>query len=512
MAQPPAVTNFIVTDQTYRTINLQWDLITPITLITNYHLYVELDAITRSNMITRPRVSNTHTINDYPFGGGPFLVPNTLYYITIRGHLNGAPLGPETQISHRTSELLAPQGIFSPTQTTTTITTNWEQYEDYAVLTNLEFFIDTFDPPTTSTLFSKAATTRNVGGLQPNTLYYINLTALIAEAGQPTYTSPPATLQVATRTAPPTNLIASNATFTSITISWTNPVQAPTNILLAISTTPGVFTNSVTLDPGIATYVWTGLDQGTTYYFRVVNVNVTGVETAGIFANLATLTVDPVQSILYTGITASGFTANFTYGATLPDEIGYRIGTTNPPTGDYTYIARAPELAFTDKIEETFYYLQVVARIGVDDSTPLVAGVFTSNAIPTNFTPSSAPTDTTITMGWDVSPAPTTGYEIWISLEEGVFTDPPVTLGVVQTYQFTELQPETEYFFKLVDLGTASPSPPAFSVAETAAAPSVNPENFLMYIYKATDGFKHSAHSPQRSIRRPVLRQVRGGW
>ena len=481
MPPPPAVSDFRITAFTYRTISLAWSSYVPTTLINNFHLYVGLDPADRTNMLSMARSTTAYVVATYPFGTG-VLAPGTLYYITIVGHSNANGTSPETQLSQSTVVLAAPTGFESPAQTTTSISTSWTVYPNNTWIDNLRFFINTFDPPTSGTFLNKSTTSRTVSSLTPNTRYYIHLVAEINQLDPlPDYISPPAILNTATLTPPPSNLIASLPTATTINISWTNPAVAPTNILLAISTIPGDFTNTVTLAPGTNLYQWTSLNPSTMYYFRVLNVNVLGVETAGIFTNLSTsaAAIPPLISILFTDITESGFLANFTFDTPNPTELGYKFTPfgTSPPE-NYTVIAVEPELAFSGLAEDTNYYLEVVAIISPDTSTPVIATVYTTNGVPTNFTPASAPTDTAITMGWDASPSPTTGYTIWRSEIDGVFTS-PITIGDVQTYEFTSLSPETQYYFKLVDLGTGSPSQPTYSSALTAPAILAPPEGFV---------------------------------
>ena len=515
MAAPPAVANFRVTGVNYRQIFLAWDLYSPTSLADRFHLYVGLTAGDRSNKVNQTNTTSTAGITYYPFGAtNPWLVPGTLYYLTIVGHSIVYGDGPEVQITATTTVLAAPTGLISSGVSDTIVNTNWTSYPVNSRISNLNYLIDIIDPPVSGTLIDRALTLRNQTGLTPNTQYYINLTAIINQGGGfPVYESPPAELVIVTNASPPIGpLVFPTSTPTTISMTWTNPVAPPTNILLAKSTVPGVFTNSVTLDPGILGYVWTGLIPATTYYFRVQNINQIGVLTTSITGSMATIAVPPVVSVLFDEITAAGFRANFVYDETNPPEvIGWRIGVGVPPVGPYTYTGGLPANLVFAGDEDLYYYLEVVARIGETDSTVVNATVYTSNATPSNFTPIAAPTETTINMGWDPSFSPTTGYQIWISEEDGVWGD-PITLGIVNTYDFTGLTPATTYFFKLIDLGSIDPSEAAYSIAVTASEPILNSNNYLMYIYKATDGFKHSPNSLKRSLGRPVFRQIRGGW
>lgn len=606
MPPPPAVSGFTVTSVNYRQIALAWDLYVPVTLINNFHLYVGLDAADRTNMISISRNTATTVITFYPFGNtNPWLVPGTLYYLTILGHSSVNGPGPETQLTATTTVLAAPTGLISSGVSDTTVNTNWTSYPVNTRISNLNYLIDIIDPPVSGTLIDRALTSRNQTGLTPNTQYYINLTAIINQgSGFPVYESPPAVLGIVTNASPPIGPVAfQTPTPTTITMSWTNPAAPPTNILLAISTTP-VFTNTVTLDPGTAEYQWTGLTPSTTYFFRVQNINQVGVLTASITGSIATIAIPPVVSVLFTNITSSGFRANFVFDAINPPEvIGYRIAANEPPVGPYTYTPNFVTFLEFVGDEDLYYFIDVVARIDEFDSTVVAAAVYTSNATPTNFTPSAAPTEFTITMGWDPSFSPTTGYNIWISLVDNVWGD-PITLEIVNTYEFTGLTHSTTYYFKLIDLGSIGPSEPAYSIAITATTPPPAPEgliadiigstdiglawyavpeaisyniqrsadddpnfylppvplgagttsyhyyylvpdtfynfrltyfiaggvesepaifgtstlpnlntpsNYILYVYKVTHGFKNSPNSPQRSIGRPVFRQIRGG-
>lgn len=515
MAPPPAVANFRVTSVNYRQIGMAWNLYSPTSTIDRFYLYIGLTAGDRSNRATLSNTTNVYTNTYYPFGSSnPWMVPGTLYYLTIVGNSTANGSSPEVQLTATTTVMAAPTGFISSALSDTTVNTNWTVYPGAARINYLNYIYNDFNPPTSVTTIDRFLTSYNLSGLTPNTRYYINLSAVIDQGPTFTkYTSPPATLELVTYASPPIGPLGfSPSTPTTISMTWTNPVAPPTHILLAISTTPGVFTNSVTLEPNMIGYVWTGLIPSTTYYFRVQNSNQNDILTSSITGSMATIDVPPIVSVLFTNITASGFRANFVYDETSPpDVIGWRIGVGVPPVGPYTYTENLPnEMDFNGE-EDLYYYLEVVARIGETDSTVVFATVYTSNAIPSNFTPIAAPTETTINMGWDPSFSPTTGYQIWISETDTVWGD-PITLGIVNTYDFTGLDPATTYYFKLIDLGSIDPSGPAYSIAITASEPIANSNNYLMYIYKATDGFKHSPHSLKRSLGRPIFRQIRGGW
>lgn len=514
MPVPPAVANFRVTATTYTSITVSWDLYVPQNTVNNFHIYVGLTAGDRTNMISRANGQTTYTISVYPFSSTAVLPPGTNFYITIVGHSNSNGTSPDTQLQQTTDVLAAPTGFICPTQFRDLLVTQWTAYPKYTSITQLNYRWGVSEPPTTNIITTRSLTSKNLNLLISNTRYYIYLTAQITQTSpNPTYESPPAILTAVTTCDPPTNLIILPVTTpTSITISWTNPVSPATYILLAISPTAGVFTNTITLTPPQNTYVWTNLIPDTHYYFRVQNQNQIGINTGGIFADANTSIVPPLVSIQFANITASGFLANLVYDPIMPDEIGFKIGTLNPPAGDYIYQSPQSQLVFDGLNEDTNYFLQIVARISGVNSTPIIQGVYTSNAMPSNFTSKTPPTVNSVLMGWDPSPSPTTGYNIWISTVENDFSGQAIVLGVVEEYEFTGLTAETTYFFKLVDLGTGSPSEPTYSVAITAAPPVVNSGNLLLYVYKATHGFKYSTHSPQRSLGRPIFRQIRGGW
>ena len=376
MSVPP-VTGFTVTSFSYTSVSLSWDLYDPLDTINNFHLFVGLDSTDRTNMHQISKNINTYTVTQYPFNSGGLLTPNTLYYFTILGH-DGNNDSPEVQITQTTKTLAPPTGLISPSNGQVVINTAWNLYEDYTQITDLLFYINTYDPPTSATTLLKSATTRNVSGLLRNTRYYINLRARITQMGMnPTFLSDPATLSVVTNAGPPSNLVINSITPTTITISWTNQVPLPTYNLVGIAkTVAGIVYEQI--DGSLSTHTFTNLTPNSLYYFRVRSENQVGVITSLIGSSATTEVVPPILDVTFTNITSSGAIANITYDDLVPDNIDYRYSVTSPPDGLFIVSPPNNQIEITGLNAETTYYFEIRAVIANIESTSFFTSFGTS--------------------------------------------------------------------------------------------------------------------------------------
>ena len=74
---------------------------------------------------------------------------------------------------------------------------------------------------------------------------------------------------------PPYNLSESGVTTNQVTLTWTNDEDDADALIIEYGISPGDFTNSVTVAGDATEAVITGLQSGTTYYFRIKAVNET---------------------------------------------------------------------------------------------------------------------------------------------------------------------------------------------------------------------------------------------
>jgi hypothetical protein len=167
-------------------------------------------------------------------------------------------------------------------------------------------------------------------------------------------------------------------------------------------------------------------------------------------------------------------------------------------------------------ISNTLYYLSLTAIILQNDplpdfESPRAELIIVTPALPPVSVDVINTTAFSITIEW-VNPVQSPTYiKLAISLEPDNYTN-SVTLDPAETtYEFTGLTPETYYYFRVVNVNMEQvETSGVFTLGATSKNPlPINPGNYLMYIYKATNGFKNSPNSPQRSSRRPVIRQIR---
>lgn len=186
------------------------------------------------------------------------------YYVIANS--TGGPSGP-SNVAAATTPLHAPASLTAapngPDQVdlawtnTSSVATGIEIYRDGSLLTTLPV------PPGTP-----APNTYTDVGTPDGTLLGYHVVAVNA-ASRSAQSNTAATT---TPLFPPTNLVWSSATATSVTIRWTDPVTTATgfNVERAPGSSGGVFTLVGTVTPATTTvFVNTGLTKNTTYRYRV---------------------------------------------------------------------------------------------------------------------------------------------------------------------------------------------------------------------------------------------------
>ena len=355
-------------------------------------------------------------------------------------------------------------------------------------------------PATGTPTWTSAATVGNVTsttvtGLTAGSSYIYQVQAVNAVGNSP-WSASSAAIQATGTPGAPTGVVGSNATATSITVSWTPPANDGGSPVIRYAlnystdngaTWPGWLSLPTTTPPG-TTWTWTGLTPGT-YRFKVVAVNAAGwgawsAPSPAISTTTAASVPGAPTDVVGSNATATSITVSWTPpagspviryalnystddGATWPGWLS--LPTTTPPGTTWTWTGLTPGT----------YRFKVVAvnAAGWGAWSAPSPAISTTTAAsvpgaPTDVVGSNA-TATSITVSW-TPPAgsPVIRYALNYSTDNGAtwpgWLSLPTTTPPGTTWTWTGLTPATNYRFKVVAVnaagwGTWSAPSPAIS-------------------------------------------------
>ncbi len=167
---------------------------------------------------------------------------------------------------------LAATGLVASAATATTVSLSWTlpAQPEGVTVSAVEVQRETAGSWTTAATLGAAATTHTATGLAPSTSYTFRV-RLATNRG----TAESASVTASTAAAAPlaaTGLVASGATATTVSLSWTLPSQPAGVTVTAVEVqreTAGSWTTAATLGATATTHVATGLEAGTAHRFRI---------------------------------------------------------------------------------------------------------------------------------------------------------------------------------------------------------------------------------------------------
>ena len=216
--------------------------------------------------------SPVQTLN--PGGGATSQVvsglnPNTNYTFQLRAK-NGQGFSDPVSVSQLTLPG-APSNLVASNVSQTSFKLDWTL--PGGALTGLEVQYATssnFSGASSLPIADGTATTANVGGLSPNTTYYVRILAKNSAGNS----DPSPSISVTTLPNPPaapTALSASNVSQQSLTLSWSAPGGPVSGYVLDVATDAAFASLVQTLNPGggATSQAISGLTANTTYFFRI---------------------------------------------------------------------------------------------------------------------------------------------------------------------------------------------------------------------------------------------------
>ena len=342
--------------------------------------------------------------------------------------MSGATLGLVTPV-YSADTLAAPRaatGLTASDPTQTTVDLAWtlpEQPEDVSV-TGVEVQQQAADESwSTVATLAADATSHTVTGLTASTTYSFRI-RLVTNSGSADSDTVSADTLAAPRAA--TGLTASNATPTTVHLSWTLPEQPEgmtvIRVLLLQQAADDSRTKITPLATDATSHTVTGLTASTSYSFRIE------IQTSGGNARSDTVSADtPVAPKAATGLTASNVThttADLSW--TLPEQPeGVTVSAAEVlqlRTGrDVTVVATLSADATSYKVTELaagtdhHFRIRLVTSRGNADSVAVTATTLAGPNPPTDLTASNE-TETTVDLAWTLPAHPdgvtVTGVEV----------------------------------------------------------------------------------------------------
>ena len=360
----------------------------------------------------------------------------------------------------------APSGLNVGNPTTSTLQLDWTDNSDNETGFEVERSLTVVGGYSLVTTAPANATNLTDTGLEDDTRYYYRVRAINA-AGPSSYSNTDNARTLLAVPVDPGNLVLGGITISSINLTWADNSDNETGFQIERSLLPLTgFSLIHTTAANITSYNNTGLEDNTTYYYRIRAINAAGSSGYTAVASATTLLSVPVSP---TGLTLSGVTNNsitLNWNDNSDNESGFEIERSlTPVTGFaliFTTAANATSYTNTGLAEDTRYYYRVRAVNAAGPSgytgeasakTLLLAPPAPTNLLLSNVTTSS------IDLAWTDNSVTETGFEIERSLLPGSgFVLIHTTLANVTTYSNTGLDDATRYYYRVRAVNATGPS------------------------------------------------------
>jgi titin len=310
-------------------------------------------------------------------------------------------------------------------------------------------------------------------GLSATTTYTYKVTAFNSGGENGTWVSSGTTLTPPP--AAPSNPSFLNASYNSISVYWTDNSTNELGFRVYRSADGTNFSRVADLGPGATVFTDTGLNSGTTYYYKIAAWNGNDSEAYSAVVSKATTVAPPStpSNLNFSSVSTSGMTLSWSDSA---NESGYRVYR----SADGVNFSKVADLAanvtsFADSglADNKAYYYKVSAW----NSTAEMTSTVVSKA--TNAAPPAAPTAlsfsgisaSVVTVNWTDNAANENGVRVYRSTDGVNFSKVADLVACSTSFTDTGLNASTTYYYKVSAWNAAGET--ASSSSSTLTSPTI---------------------------------------
>lgn len=268
IATSGSISNLSTSNVSFKSLTLNW---TAVTNAASYSIQQATSADFVTGLTTISVPTNTANITG--------LTPGTTYYFRAQP-VGGSQQGGWSNTANATSKVLgAPTITTVVINSSTQVTVNWTSSSNADV--NTTYTLErASNASCTTTLQTYTGLTGNssvVSGLTAGQTYYYRLKA-VTTSTSPSYSGAYSNCQTAS-TDPPTGVSVTVNSSTQVTVNWSSVVGASSyKVYFGTTTDANTYSQAAASTSAVIT---TNITQGTKFYFKVVSIGPTAIESSG---------------------------------------------------------------------------------------------------------------------------------------------------------------------------------------------------------------------------------------
>lgn len=311
-----------------------------------------------------------------------------------------------------------------------------------------------------------------ISGLEPGTAYNVSVVAWNLH-----FHGTSAGISSVTTLRWSTNLTATASTSSTISLSWTTPVEPFTNLSLDYGNSSSNLTTHLSVGT-VSSYTVSGLQPQTTYYFQIVPWNGSEPDLPSNIVEWSTAAPSEVTNFEVTSVTPVSVSLAWTDPTEPFTVLNLTYGTSPSNLNESLLLGIVTNATVTGLAPGTAYWFEIVPWNFSTEGTPSPEIEATTPGLPvvTSVTVTGA-TLQSISLSWTEPTAPATN----LTLEYGASSanlSTHLSLGLESSTTVGGLVPATTYWFALVAWNGAIPGPPSVEVeGTTVSLPAISSLN-----------------------------------